>query len=115
MAGKARPERSPQSFHRHRIPVIAGAPKAAFVAATLHPGRKNFRAPPRVCNAGIPPVTWLNCHQSQFIMPAGFQSARSIGHDAEVCRLVAAVRPPVRPDLAGARTATVLTLHGVDQ
>ena len=108
MVGTARPERRLDVFHRRGTPLI---PRAA----TLRPRRRNFRNPPRVCTAGIALLAWRNGHQSHFIMPAGFQSGRSIGHDAEACRLAPAVRLRVRADLAEARIATVLSLHGIDQ
>ncbi len=77
--------------------------------------REIFRAPTRFYKAGIAFLAWLNGHQRHFIMPAGFQSSRDITHYAAVFRLADAAGLLARPDLAEARMAQLLALHGVEQ
>ena len=85
-----------------------------LLAPTVPLSREIFRAPTRFYKAGIAFLSWLNGHQAHFIMPAGFQSSRDITHYASVYRLADAARLLVRPDLAEARMATLLALHGID-
>ena len=87
----------------------------ALLAPTVPLSREIFRAPTRYYKAGIAFLAWLNGQQRHFIMPAGFQSSRSIRHYADVYRLADAARLLARPDLAEARMATLLALHGIDQ
>ena len=87
----------------------------ALLAPTVPLSREIFRAPTRYYKAGIAFLAWLNGQQRHFIMPAGFQSSRSIRHYADVYRLADAARLLARPDLAEARMATLLSLHGIDQ
>jgi hypothetical protein len=84
-------------------------------APTVPLSREIFRAPTRFYKAGIAFLSWLNGHQSHFIMPAGFQSSRDITHYAQVFRLADAAGLLSRPDLAEARMKTLLSLHGIDQ
>jgi hypothetical protein len=86
-----------------------------LLAPTVPLSREIFRAPTRFYKAGIAFLSWLNGHQSHFIMPAGFQSSRDITHYAQVFRLADAAGLLSRPDLAEARMKTLLTLHGIDQ
>jgi len=86
-----------------------------LLAPTVPLSREIFRAPTRFYKAGIAFLAWLNGHQSHFIMPAGFQSSREISHYAEVFRLADQARLLARPDLAQARMAVLLALHGVEQ
>ncbi|WP_242679126.1 DUF993 family protein [Rhodobacter calidifons] len=65
--------------------------------------------------AGIAFLSWLKGHQTDFIMPAGFQSSRDITHYAQVFRLADAAGLLSDPDLAEARMQTLLALHGIDQ
>jgi Protein of unknown function (DUF993) len=86
----------------------------ALFAPTVPLSREIFRSPTRFYKAGIAFLAWLNGHQSHFIMPAGFQSARDITHYAAVFRLADQARLLARPDLAGVRMKTLLALHGVE-
>ena len=49
--------------------------------------RKIFEAPTQYYKAGVVFLAWLNGHQDHFTMVGGMQSARSIGHYADVFRL----------------------------
>jgi hypothetical protein len=86
----------------------------ALLAPTVPLSREIFRAPTQFYKAGIGFLAWLNGMQSHFIMPAGFQSARDIMHYAAVYRLADQARLLTRPDLAEARMATLLALHGIE-
>ncbi len=86
----------------------------ALLAPTVPLSREIFRAPTQFYKAGIGFLAWLNGMQSHFIMPAGFQSARDITHYAAVYRLADQARLLARPDLAEARMATLLALHGIE-
>jgi len=86
-----------------------------LLAPTVPLSREIFRAPTRFYKAGIAFLSWLNGHQTHFIMPAGFQSSRDITHYAQVFRLADQAGLLSRPDLAEARMQTLLTLHGIDQ
>ncbi len=86
-----------------------------LLAPTVPISREIFRAPTRFYKAGIAYLSWLNGHQQHFIMPAGFQSSRDITHYAAVFRLADAAGLLARPDLAEARMAQLLALHGVEQ
>jgi len=86
-----------------------------LLAPTVPLSHEIFRAPTRFYKAGIAYLAWLNGHQRHFIMPAGFQSARDITHYAAVFRLADAAGLLAQPDLAEARMAQLLALHGVEQ
>lgn len=86
-----------------------------LLAPTVPLSREIFRTPTRFYKAGIAFLSWLNGHQTHFIMPAGFQSSRDITHYAQVFRLAGAAGLLSRPDLAEARMKTLLALHGIDQ
>ncbi len=86
-----------------------------LLAPTVPLSREIFRAPTRFYKAGIAFLSWLNGHQSHFIMPAGFQSSRDITHYAQVFRLADQAGLLSRPDLAEARMRTLLSLYGIDQ
>lgn len=85
-----------------------------LLAPTVPLSREIFRAPTRFYKAGIAFLSWLNGHQTHFIMPAGFQSSRDITHYSQVFRLADAAGLLSRPDLAEARMKTLLSLHGID-
>ena len=86
----------------------------ALLAPTVPLSREIFCAPTRFYKAGIAYLSWLNGHQSHFIMPAGFQSSRDIVHYAEVFRLADGARLLTNPDLAVSRMRTLLALHGIE-
>ena len=87
----------------------------ALLAPTVPLSREIFCAPTRFYKAGIAFLSWLNGHQSHFIMPAGFQSSRDIGHYAEVFRLADAALLLTNPVLAISRMRTLLAMHGIEQ
>lgn len=80
---------------------------------TVPLSREIFCAPTRFYKAGIVFLAWLNGHQRHFIMPAGLQSSRDIVHYASLYRLADQARLLAHPDLAEARMATLLALHGM--
>ena len=86
-----------------------------LLAPTVPLSREIFRAPTRFYKAGIAFLSWLNGHQTHFIMPAGFQSSRDITHYAQVFRLADQAGLLSRPDLAEARMTSLLALHGIEQ
>ena len=86
----------------------------SLLAPTVPLSREIFCAPTRFYKAGIAYLSWLNGHQSHFIMPAGFQSSRDIVHYAEVFRLADGARLLTNPDLAVSRMRTLLALHGIE-
>ena len=83
-------------------------------APTVPLSREIFKAPTRFYKAGIAFLSWMNGHQSNFIMPGGFQSSREISHYAEVFRLADQARLLTAPDLATARMRGLLMLNGID-
>jgi hypothetical protein len=100
------------------LEALAAGDSASYhrlLAPTVPLSREIFRAPTRFYKAGIAYLSWLNGHQGHFIMPAGFQSSRDITHYAAVFRLADAAGLLARPDLAEARMAQLLALHGVEQ
>lgn len=100
------------------LEALAQGDKATYhrlLAPTVPLSREIFRTPTRFYKAGIAFLAWLNGHQRHFIMPAGFQSSRDITHYAAVFRLADAAGLLARPDLAEARMAQLLALHGVEQ
>jgi hypothetical protein len=84
-----------------------------ILAPTVPLSRHIFRAPTRFYKTGVVFMAWLNGHQDHFTMLGGQQSARSIGHLAELFRLADAAGLLQRPDLAVARMRALLAVHGV--
>ncbi len=87
----------------------------ALLAPTVPLSREIFRPPTRFYKAGIAFLSWLNGHQSHFIMPGGFQASRDITHYARVFRLADQARLLTAPDLAVSRMRLLLETHGMDQ
>ncbi|MGB8814954.1 MAG: dihydrodipicolinate synthase family protein [Paracoccaceae bacterium] len=85
-----------------------------LLAPTVPLSREIFCNPTQYYKAGIAFLAWLNGHQSHFIMPAGFQSARDITHYANVFRAADQARLLAKPDLAIDRMKTLLALHGIE-
>lgn len=85
----------------------------ALMNPTIPLSREIFRAPTRFYKAGIALLSWLNGMQPGFIMPAGFQSTRSITHYAELYRLAANAGLLSNPDLAEARMRNLLAVYGI--
>ena len=86
-----------------------------LLAPTVPLSREIFVAPTQFYKAGIACLAWLNGHQRHFIMPAGFQSSRDIVHYAQVFRLADQAGLLAHPDLACARMAHLLGVHGIEQ
>ena len=85
----------------------------ALLDPTVPLSREIFRAPTQFYKAGIAFLAWLNGAQDHFAMPGGLQSARSIGHYAEVFRLADQARLLARPDLAVRRMGHLLAVNGI--
>ncbi|TKW68051.1 MAG: dihydrodipicolinate synthase family protein [Paracoccus denitrificans] len=85
----------------------------ALMNPTIPLSREIFRAPTQFYKAGIAFLSWLNGKQPAFIMPAGFQSTRSITHYAEVYRLASDAGLLSNPDLAEARMRNLLAVYGI--
>ena len=86
----------------------------AILAPTVPLSRHIFQAPTRFYKTGIVFLAWLNGHQSHFAMVGGQQSARSLGHFAEIFRLADGAGLIEQPELAVARMRHLLALHGID-
>jgi hypothetical protein len=84
-----------------------------ILAPTVPLSRHVFRAPTRFYKTGVVFLAWLNGHQDHFTMVGGQQSARSIGHFAELFRLADRAGLLRDPDLAATRMRTLLALHGI--
>lgn len=85
-----------------------------ILAPTLPLARHIFRAPTRFYKTGVVFMAYLNGHQRHFTMVGGQESARSLLHLAEIFQLADAAGLLADPDLACARMAAVLRLHGVE-
>jgi hypothetical protein len=85
-----------------------------LLAPTVPLSRHIFQAPTRFYKTGIVLLAWLNGHQSHFTMVGGQQSARSLGHFAELFRLADAANLLEQPELAMQRMKHLLALHGID-
>lgn len=84
-----------------------------LLSPTVPLSREIFRAPTRFYKAGIALLSWLNGYQPGFVMPGGFQSSRDITHYAQVFRLADKAGLLIKPDLAEARMASLLAVHGL--
>jgi hypothetical protein len=91
--------------------------KAEFhriLAPTVPLSRHIFSAPTRFYKTGVVFMAYLNGFQNHFTMIGGQQSARSIGHLAELFRLADQGGLLSDPPLACRRMRQVLAVHGVD-
>ena len=98
------------------LPPWAADDAAAFRAAlepTVPLSRKIFEAPTQYYKAGVVFLAWLNGHQDHFAMVGGMQSARSALHYADVFRLADQAKLLRDPELAAARMAQLMALHGI--
>lgn len=86
-----------------------------ILAPTVPLSRHIFRAPTRFYKTGVVFMAWLNGHQDHFTMIGGQQSARSIGHFAEIFRLADRAGLLRDPELACARMKQLLAVHGISQ
>lgn len=80
---------------------------------TVPLSRKIFEAPTEYYKAGIVFMAWLNGHQNHFCMVGGMQSARGIGHYAEIFRLADQAGLLADPDLAVVRMKNLCAVAGV--
>ena len=85
-----------------------------ILAPTVPLSRHIFGAPTRFYKTGIVFMAYLGGLQDHFVMVGGQQSARSIGHLAEIFRLADRAGLLADPDLAAGRMASVLAVHGLD-
>ncbi|RJO78485.1 dihydrodipicolinate synthase family protein [Nocardia panacis] len=85
----------------------------AILAPTVVLSRKIFEAPTFHYKTGVVFLAWLAGHQDGFAMVGGAQSARSLPHLAEVFRLADRAGLLPDPELAEARMARLLAVHGV--
>ncbi|MFV2091720.1 MAG: dihydrodipicolinate synthase family protein [Hyphomicrobiales bacterium] len=83
-----------------------------ILAPTIPLSRHIFSAPTRFYKTGIVFMAYLSGHQDHFVMVAGQQSARSIGHLAEIFRLADRAGLLADQDLAVHRMKVVLAMHG---
>ena len=89
------------------------AASARILEPTVPLSRKIFEAPTQYYKAGVVFLAWLNGHQDHFAMVGGMQSARSALHYAEVFRLADQAGLLRDPELAAARMASLMALHGI--
>ena len=80
---------------------------------TVALSRHIFRAPTRFYKTGVVFLAYLNGHQSHFRMVGGQESARSVGHLAEIFRLADRAGLLRDPEMAVARMRLVLALAGL--
>ena len=80
---------------------------------TVPLSRHVFATPTRFYKTGIVFLAYLNGHQDHFVMVGGQQSARSLLHLAELVRLADRAGILRDPELARARAAQVMAVHGV--
>lgn len=85
----------------------------AILAPTVPLSRAIFEAPTRYYKAGVVFLAWINGFQDHFVMVGGLQAARSIEHYARVFRLADQAGLLEDPDLARARMAAWLAVHGI--
>jgi hypothetical protein len=98
------------------LAALAGNDRDEFhriLEPTVPLSRHIFQAPTRFYKTGVVFMAWLNGHQRHFTMVGGQQSARSIGHFAELFRLADRAGLLRDPDLAAARMKSLLAVHGV--
>jgi hypothetical protein len=86
----------------------------AILAPTVPLARHIFRAPTQYYKTGIVFLAYLNGHQRHFHLVGGYQSARSIGHLAEVFVLADRAGLLIDPERTVARLRCVLALAGVE-
>jgi hypothetical protein len=98
------------------LAALAADKEAEFhdiLAPTVPLSRHIFKAPTRFYKTGVVFMAYLNGLQDHFVMVGGQQSARSIGHLAELFRLADAAGLLRDPELAVDRMGRVLATHGI--
>ncbi|MFJ6943453.1 dihydrodipicolinate synthase family protein [Streptomyces wuyuanensis] len=99
----------------HAVRVLDTGDTRAFrrlLDPTVELSRHLFRAPTRFYKTGVVFLAWLSGHQSHFTMVGGLQSARSLPHLARAYELADGLGLFPDPDLAAARMASLLAVHG---
>ena len=86
----------------------------AILAPATELSRHVFSAPTHHYKTGVVFLAYLNGHQRHFRMVAGAESARSIGHLAQVLVLADAAGALLDPEAAVARMRSVLALAGIE-
>jgi len=81
--------------------------------ATLPLSRHIFESPTYHYKTGIVFLAWLNGHQKNFRMVGGFEKARSLSHLAKLLILAERAGVLTDPDLACARTQSLLSRSGI--
>ncbi|MCC7272855.1 MAG: dihydrodipicolinate synthase family protein [Alphaproteobacteria bacterium] len=84
-----------------------------ILAPTVPLSRHIFKAPTRFYKTGVVFMAWLNGLQDHFTMVGGQQSARSIGHLAELFRLADKAGLLRDPEVAADRMRKVMAVHGI--
>jgi Protein of unknown function (DUF993) len=82
-------------------------------APTVPLSRHIFKAPTQFYKTGVVFLAYLNGHQKHFVMVGGQQSGRSLLHLVEAFKLADAAGLIRDPDLATARLADVMRVHGI--
>jgi hypothetical protein len=85
----------------------------ALMTPTVPLSRRIFEAPTEYYKAGIVFMAWLNGHQDHFCMVGGMQSARGIGHYADIFRLADQAGLLANPDMAATRMKNLCAVAGV--
>lgn len=93
----------------------AGDPERAraILDSTQDLGRHIFSAPTQYYKTGIAFLAWLNGKQPGFDMIGGLQSGRSLPHLVQTFQLADSAGLLLDPDLAAARLASLLAVHGL--
>ena len=86
-----------------------------ILAPTLPLSRHIFQAPTRFYKTGVVFLSYLNGHQSHFLVVGGQEGTRSTLHLAELFRLVDKAGLLRNPELAAERMRTVMTLRGIGE
>ena len=101
-------------FQDKPVEVVVGIEARGFIfAPTVALSRHIFAAPTRFYKTGVVFMAYLNGHQDHFAMVGCMQSARSALHYAEVFRLADRAKLLRDPELATARMAGLMLLHGI--
>ena len=85
----------------------------SVLAPTVPLSRLIFSSPTQFYKTGIVFLSWLNGHQSHFIMINGAQSSRSLLHLVDIFKLADAAGLLRKPDLAVQRMKQLFAVYGV--
>ncbi|WP_374228607.1 dihydrodipicolinate synthase family protein [Streptomyces sp. ET3-23] len=87
----------------------------ALLDPTVPLARHLFAPPTRFYKTGVVLLAWLSGHQAHFTMAGGLHAARSLPHLARAYELADGLGLFPDPQLAEARMARLLAVHGVEQ